>query len=122
MKTLIGKAVVARRPQLFKGVKVMVLPNQTMSLKEMLRRFVRREVLPVEKQGIYYESDYDLEKLAKEDRVDQEAILSEMKEVVAGKKAKAESALKAKRDKEEAAAKAAEAAKQSDPKEGKPSS
>jgi len=77
-------------------------------------------VLPVEKQGIYYESDYDLEKLAKEDRVDQEAILSEMKEVTSTKKAKAEAALKKKADAE--AAKAVEAAKvQSDPKEGKPS-
>jgi len=79
-----------------------------MSLHEMLRRFVRREPLPVEKQGIYHESEYDLEKLAKEDRVDQEATLEYMKQDVAAKKAKAD---KAKADKA-----AKEAAIQFDPK------
>lgn len=71
--------VVARRRQDFTGVKRVTIPNQTMSLKEMFKRYVRREPLPVEKQGVYVETDYDLEKVSKMDRVDQEEIYQEMK-------------------------------------------
>lgn len=74
-----------------KGKRVTV-PNQCMSLEEMLRRFVRREALPVEKQGVYVESEYDLEKLAKEDRVHQEEVLAEMKRDTESKKKKVEEA------------------------------
>jgi len=56
------------------------LPNQCMSLAEMFRRFVRREPLPQEKQGTFYEGEYDLEKVAKMDRVEQEEILDELKQ------------------------------------------
>lgn len=70
---------VSRKPRLFPGVKRVTLPNQCMSLAEMFRRFVRREPLPVEKQGIYVEGEHDLEKVARMDRVEQEELLDQLK-------------------------------------------
>jgi len=83
---------VPRVRKTFEGVKRVTVPNQAMSLKEMLRRFIHREPLPVEKQGVYIESDYDLEKLVKEDRTEQEAIIEDMKKDVARKKKRVEEA------------------------------
>lgn len=96
--------------------KKQVVPNACMSLEEMLRRFVRREQLPVEKQGVYVETDYDLEKVAKMDRVEQDEILQELKVDTAKKKAKAEKAVAEKAAKD----KAIEEARQSDPQVGHP--
>jgi len=53
--------------QSYKGVKKVTIPSQSMTLKEILKRFVRREQLPIEKQGIYTTRFGDLEKLALED-------------------------------------------------------
>lgn len=53
---------------------------QSMSLQEILRRFVRKESLPISKEGVYEDRyDYDLEKLAKEDMTVQQEVLDEMK-------------------------------------------
>lgn len=111
---------------MFYGVKRVTLPNQAMSLQEMLRRFVRREPLPVEKQGVYIETDYDLEKLATADRTEQEEVIEELKRDVAGKKKKVDDAKaaieKIEADKKAAADKVAadlkEYHQQKDPKEG----
>lgn len=84
---------VPRRRRLFTGVKRVTLPSQCMSLAEMFRRFVRREPLPAEKNGFFQEGPYDLEKVVHMDRVEQEEILSELKEQNAGRKAKAEAAI-----------------------------
>lgn len=60
--------------------KVVVLPRQSMSLKEIISRFIKRESLPAEKQGIYEDRyDHDLEKLSKEDRVIQDEVIEELK-------------------------------------------
>lgn len=73
----------------FSKEQVMVVPNQSMTLKEILRRFVRRESLPVEKQGVYAEGFGDLEKMAHEDFVERDERIAELKEKVArGKKKK----------------------------------
>lgn len=71
--------VVARHRRMFDGVKRCTLPNQVMSLAEMLRRYVRREPLPSAKDGVYVEGDYDLEKVVKMDRVEQDEIISDLK-------------------------------------------
>lgn len=86
--------VVPRVRQMGSG-QIVTVPNQVMSIKEMFARFVRREPLPTAKNGIYVESDYDLEKLAKEDRVIQDEVLSEMKVKVADKKKRMDEALAA---------------------------
>lgn len=81
MKVVLYPGVAARPRvrQMFVGVKRVTVPGQAMSLKEMFRRFVRREPLPVEKKGTYLESDYDLEKVSTMDRVEQEEVLAEMR-------------------------------------------
>lgn len=56
------------------------VPMASMSIQEMLRRFVRREALPVEKEAVYIDAGYDLEKVSKMDRVDQQDILDEVRE------------------------------------------
>lgn len=64
----------------FVGVKKHVVPMQSMSLREILRRFVRKESLPISHEGTYNDSyDYDLEKLAKEDMTVQQEVLAEVK-------------------------------------------
>lgn len=77
---------VPRVRRMFDGVKRVTLPNQCMSLSEMLRRFVRREALPAAKDGVYIETDYDLEKVSKMDRVEQDEIISELKQTVSTRK------------------------------------
>lgn len=53
--------------QSFIGAKKFVLPSQSMTLREIILRFTRRESLPVEKQGVYHEGLGDLEKAQNED-------------------------------------------------------
>lgn len=69
--------------QSFAGVKKCVVPNQSMSLKEILQRFVRREALPVARQGIYEERFGDLEKLSKADITEQLERVEEIKADIA---------------------------------------
>ena len=54
----------------FIGVKRQTVPKQSLSLREILRRFVRREPLPVSKEGVYEERFGDLEKMAQMDIFD----------------------------------------------------
>jgi len=63
-----------------KEVKLTV-PNQSMSLEEILGRFVRNEPLQIGKDVNYHESDDDLEKLARLDPVDKTAYIRKMQEV-----------------------------------------
>lgn len=51
----------------FTKVKKVVVPMQSMTLREIIKRFIRKESLPIEKQGMYAENMGDLEKIAKED-------------------------------------------------------
>jgi len=69
--------------QSFAHVKKVVVPMQSMSLREILRRFVRKESLPVSHEGTYEDRyDYDLEKLAHEDLTVKEELLSEFRQRV----------------------------------------
>ena len=58
--------------QSFVGVKRVTVPNQSMSLREIVRRFVRRESVPTLSQDGVYETRFgDLEKLKSADMFDQ---------------------------------------------------
>lgn len=57
--------------QSFVGCKVHTVPNQNMTLREIIKRFIRKESLPVEQNGVYHENLGDLEKLSKADIYDQ---------------------------------------------------
>lgn len=58
-----------------------VVPDQSMSLQEILKRFTRGEKVPVGHEVSYHESDTDLEKLSKSDLVDKAEFVDKMKEV-----------------------------------------
>lgn len=95
--------------QSFKGVKKTVVPMQSMSLKEIIKRFIRKESLPLSQEGVYEDRyDYDLEKLAHEDLTVKEEILKEAREKT---KALDKKVKKEKADKDDAMAKAAAAKK-----------
>lgn len=67
----------------FVNSKRVVVPMQSMRLQEIVRRFVRRESLPVSKEGIYNdEHDIDLEKIMDEDFTVQEEVINEMQQKV----------------------------------------
>lgn len=77
----------------FSGEEHVVVPNQSMSLKEILRRFIKRESLPVERQGVYAEGFGDLEKMMHEDFTQVEERVEELKKKVSdGKKKSSEKA------------------------------
>lgn len=89
-----------------------VVPDQALTLKEILFRFTRGEKLPVGKEVSYHESEDDIEKLRGMDPVDRDEFLKELeakqKAYQDQEKAKRQAAIDAevKRQAEEAAAKA----------------
>lgn len=60
--------------------KKLVVPNQAMSLQEILMRFTRNEQLPIGKDLQYHESEDDLEKVLHMDLVDREEFVDKLKE------------------------------------------
>lgn len=63
-----------------KEVRVTV-PNQTMSLHEIIQRFIKKQSLPIGKEGLYNDQyGIDLEKVAREDIVEQMELASKYKE------------------------------------------
>lgn len=96
----------------FSKEKVIVVPDQSMTLKEILRRFVRRESLPVEHNGIYAEGFGDLEKMVHEDFVEQEERINELRKKVEDGKAKSRKEVDAKA---KAKSEADPAARETDP-------
>lgn len=63
---------------------VLVVPDQSLSLEEILERFTRGEELPVKFDGEYLEeSDVDLEKLGKFDLVEKAEYVEKLKAVQA---------------------------------------
>lgn len=67
----------------FKGVKRQTVPNQSLTLKEIVKRFVRRESLPVSRDGIYEERFGDLEKIKHADITEQMDRIAELKAQIA---------------------------------------
>lgn len=62
-----------------KGRKLRTVPNQSLSLREIIRRFIRRESLPVHMEGVYEERFGDLEKMSKADIVEQMETVESLK-------------------------------------------
>lgn len=58
----------------------LVVPNQSMSLLEILTRFTRGEQLPVGKDVVYHESDEDIEKLKHMDLVDRAEYIEKLEQ------------------------------------------
>lgn len=90
MKTLRLYPPVERKGQSFADEKTMAIPSQSMSLKEIIQRFVRRESLPVMRDGVYIEGLGDLEKMAHEDMTYTDERIADLKRRQAAFKEKAE--------------------------------
>lgn len=56
-----------RKSLSFIGIKEVTVPDQSMSLKDIIKRFMRKESLPVQQEGFYEDRFGDLEKLSHED-------------------------------------------------------
>lgn len=95
---------VARRSQSFKGQKVNTVPSQAMSLQDIIKRFIRKESLPIEKQGFYEERLGDLEKIAREDMTERADRLRYVKDMVKRYQKEEDVRQKKKKDEEAAAA------------------
>jgi len=66
----------------FKKIPKILVPDQSLSLKEILTRFTRGEAVPVGKQGEFDdEADEDLEKLANADLVDKAEFIDRMEQI-----------------------------------------
>lgn len=68
--------------QSFVGCKIHTVPNQNLTLREIIKRFIRKESLPIEKQGTYNENLGDLEKLAKADIFERVERAKDLKEKI----------------------------------------
>lgn len=86
----------------FDGVEELTVPNQSMSLEEILQRFVRKEKLPIGKDVQYHETDYDLEKLSRMDLTERDEFIAAQKEVQARYDRQKKAAALAKAEKEAA--------------------
>lgn len=60
--------------------KKMVVPDQSMSLEEILARFTRGEAVPIGRDGSYHESEDDLEKVSRMDLVDKAEFVEKLKQ------------------------------------------
>lgn len=69
-------------PEDFSKAKKIVVPNQSMTLHEILRRFVRRESLPVMKEGTYQTGFGDLEKIQNYDITEKMDVVDKIKAYV----------------------------------------
>jgi len=75
------KSIVCPAPSIGAGPypKKQVVPNQSMSLREILERFTRGEPLEIGKDASYDEGEDDLEKVAKSDLVDRAEFVEKLK-------------------------------------------
>lgn len=70
--------------QSFVGIKRCTVPNQSLSLREILKRFVRREPLPLHREGSFEERFGDLEKVARADITVQMEEAEKLRSAIAG--------------------------------------
>lgn len=96
--------------QSFAKAKKVVMPNQSMSLREIIRRFMRNESLPVSHEGFYADDMGDLEKMSKEDITIRHERAAAVRASVKKAKGRMDDAAASKAKEEEAARKAAEKA------------
>lgn len=93
----------------FSNVEKMTVPNQTLTLKEILRRYIKKEPLPSMKEGTFHESEYDLEKLSQADLTEQHEVIEELKQKVKRKKKVVDDYQEEQKKKEEERAKGSQA-------------
>lgn len=63
----------------YEGVKKSVVPNQALTLQQILERFTRGEAVNVARDGNYHDGEDDLEKMSHLDLVDKEEYIQKLK-------------------------------------------
>lgn len=76
----------------------LVVPNQALSLQEILKRFTRNQPVAVGREASFDEGEEDLEKVAHGDLVDRAEFVEKQKELQRKYKAQEEAKEKAERD------------------------
>lgn len=77
------KLKVRYKGQDFSKEEILTVPNQSLSLQEIIDRFIRNESVPVGFPTEFHESEDDIEKLRKMDPVDRAEYIKKMKDVQA---------------------------------------
>lgn len=80
MTILYPSVVVAR--QSFAGVKRQTIPNQSLTIRQILQRYVRHEPLPLAHDGLYEDRFGDLEKISHADITEQMDRIAEIKAMI----------------------------------------
>lgn len=79
MKTLRLYRPVVIVKQDYSQEKPVTVPNQSMTLREIIKRFTRKESLPIEKEGTFITGHGDLEKFQHADLVDKHERLASVR-------------------------------------------
>lgn len=66
----------------YSKVKKQTVPNQSLTLRDIIKRFIRKESLPIGREGIYNETLGDLEKIAREDLTQRHERAYELKQTI----------------------------------------
>lgn len=72
----------------FKDCKVLTVPNDALTIRQIIARFVRNQSLPVQKEGVYMDVGEDIEKIRKADFTEREEFLARHGEKVKSMKKK----------------------------------
>lgn len=65
----------------FVGIKSLVVPNQALSIAEILERFTRGEPVNVGKQVTFHDSEDDIERISHQDIVERSEFVEKLKKV-----------------------------------------
>lgn len=63
----------------FKGVQSLTLPNDALTIRQIIKRFIRNQSLPIEKEGAYLDIGEDVEKIRTADFTEREEFLDRHK-------------------------------------------
>lgn len=71
----------ASKGESFEGQPVLVVPNQSLSLQDIIERFTRGEAVPVGNDVNFHDSDDDIEKIRHMDLVDREEFMNSLERI-----------------------------------------
>lgn len=77
-KLVLYKRTLVPKGYVCKAMDRATVPNQSLSLKQILTKFIKREALPVGRQGVYETKFGDLEKIMNADFVEREEFFKRM--------------------------------------------
>jgi len=64
----------------FKGVEIITIPSQSLTLRDIIKRFIRKESLPIQREGFYSEDLGDIEKMERLDMTERHEMAADLKQ------------------------------------------